>query len=112
MLYDIFNIDEPIHFFGNLYEMFGFSFHKSNWGKVAQALETGAAYDKGIMRYFYRAYVGKPLDKKELFEADFRNQPFTFVKDYTNDMDMESEYRDFCENVIKGGRLNDVPRFS
>ena len=65
----------------------------------------------GRLRYLYRYMAGLDPDHEESKE-DLISQPIFFYMDWTDwttDMDKESQYEMFVNNIVRKGRLDDKP---
>jgi choline kinase len=94
-------------------EVFAVSFSADAQDEVVRLTEQAIEYwlpygaDRVKIGGFYRAAVradqGIPLQKIDETEAFFE------IDDYTNDVDSEDDYRTFIADVVKAGKLDDLP---
>ena len=110
----IFDCKAPDMFFGNYAEIFAYSFR---YNKMAREMLTKTLRecevngDKGTLHSLFRAYIdGFQYDDIE-FHKD-HSDVFTHVTGdggWTRDIDAPGDYERFLEEVVKPGKLDDLP---
>jgi hypothetical protein len=101
----IMNSVDLIRVFGNTWEIFAIVFDKKNHAKVKTALRKGSKHRRGKLRYFYHAYCGFEMGRKEQETVPLENDVFYYVRDWTRDIDSPYEYERLLEEIVNTGKL-------
>lgn len=100
----IMSCNDDFRVFGDQFELFSIVFTDRVHDDFAAALEKAKRFKRGKLRYAYRYFVGKEPDCKN----DMTDPRFAKIEDWTNDIDMQSEYDNMLREVVAKGLLKNV----
>lgn len=104
LLKQLFSSGGNIKFFGDLNEIFGFSFNLSQKDKITNASRKAMSNSEGKIRDLRRILRGK--FRKPLEWADrIADQNFYITKDFTQDIDRYKNYIEFQKLIVSKGKL-------
>lgn len=103
----IMNNRDRIAFFGDLWEMFGLSFHKGASESVYDALHCGSQTPYGKLRHAYRSFIDARWDRSESIDLLKRECFFHYIDCWiTRDCDTQYEYDRIQIELVQKGVLN------
>jgi len=104
----IFSGDRPLRVYGNAWEIYGMSFSASVGDDIATHLKIASEYNspgpRGKLRYFYQSCLGF-----EMGSGRYELEVLQWVQDKTRDVDSMWEYNKFIHEIVKSGKLDDLP---
>ena len=100
--------------FGDMWEIYALilvldSFNNDRYGyeRIVSSLERAKTYQGGKLRYFYRLFAGFDIDKDDVYEGESKEKLiFRYVRDWTRDIDMMSQYNNALTELVATGLLN------
>jgi len=102
----IFNCNESFCVFGNSFELFAVVFKRQTHEAWIRALENGAKFKFGKIRYAYKYLVGLQPDCQE--KTGYPPGPhFVYAHDWTRDVDTQGEYNNTIKELVNTGKLKD-----